>query len=244
MGRRVWIHLVGIYNRLHFQRRKSKTQGRLSINWQPHCIRNFGVNQSISVHHDLIALQKYCVASFDAYLAMICFFPSPFMTKTPAALATAYSTGRTSWSCLHIKAVRLIKAHCFPRVSPPKGSFPLVNASTSTQSYIFHQYFVLEIFHQPLSSSTRSYGHQHAARSTIVPWVGSWKGTDKRNFNWDFSCHAMELRRYFVHAKQNVRLVSLPRQQLLLLLYFTCCWYYYYYYYYYYHYYYYYYYHY
>ena len=33
------------------------------------------------------------------------------------------------------------------------------------------EYLCLEIFHRPLSSSTRSHGHQRAARSTIVPWA-------------------------------------------------------------------------
>ena len=58
-----------------------------------------------------------------------------------------------------------------------------------------------------------------SAQPAVLLYRGLMKGTDKRNFIRDFSCHAMELRRYFVYAKQNVRLVSLPRfarQQLFL----------------------------
>ena len=58
-----------------------------------------------------------------------------------------------------------------------------------------------------LSSSARFQGHPRAGRSTIVPWA--YEASPM--FNRDFSCHAIELRRYFMYAKQNVRLVSLPR---------------------------------
>ena len=50
----------------------------------------------------------------------------------------------------------------------------------------------LETFHRPLSSSTRSHGHQRATRSTIVPWAHERDGQTKFYSRFLLPCDGTE----------------------------------------------------